>query len=385
MEEKPYLTVKEFHKEVHKRQTKKRDLIEFFKNINKNYTIPVTEEVNKTECPPEYPESYIVNESKNRFKTEIKQSHFLSHWGDLCKFPEVSSQLRFVYNLINLKKELLIILLDQITTRLLDQNTILESNENSNSVNKSYFNKIINFLGLTNNEIARIKIDNQSSKPKKQKSTKKNDTHNNSDKKNDNNNDSINDSETSSNMINKNHSVLNIHNKYNRKMVINFTIILNLEEEYPRNLLSCPVDKVVLGERHKHLKNRTLNFLCHKDNMIERLKTNKLCLSVWLLKTQKKKNWTTSIKMGTAYLSDTFPGEKGTVNDFIKDILNMSSKNDSAIFLNKIDEAIKNNYFYAIEANELNLNPNSNLKNKKTNTHVERVKRKTKKKLNSKI
>jgi hypothetical protein len=139
--------------------------------------------------------------------------------------------------------------------------------------------------------------------------------------------------------------------RFNTKMIINFSIIVNLESEYPRNLLACPIDKIVLGERYKK-KSRTYNFLCHTDNMIERLKTNKLCLSVWLIKTHKKLGWETSIKMGTAYLSDTFPGEKGTVNDYIKEVLSVNDKSDAAIFLNKIDEAIKNNYFYAIESND---------------------------------
>jgi hypothetical protein len=160
--------------------------------------------------------------------------------------------------------------------------------------------------------------------------------------------------------------------RFNRKMLINFSIIINLKKEYPRNLLACPVDKVILGERYKK-KNRTYNFICHTDNMIERIKTDKLCLSLWLIKSNKKTGWETSLKMGTSYLSDTFPGEKGTINDYIKEILSIGNNNDAAKFLEKIDEGIKTNYFYAIETSD------PKIKNLETN------KKKTYKKISSSL
>ncbi len=395
--EKPLLTLTEFYKEVTEKKTKKKQLIDFLSNLNKKYTIPINEQIDTEKCPPEYPESYIVNESKFRFKNEIKQSHFLAHWRDLCKYPEITGKLRFIYNLINLKKELLVLLLNNTTSKLFSSNIILENSSTLNSSDRLYFDKIINFLGLSHNDISRIKIDNQTSKTLKLKNTKtktkptthilpSNDISVKSDNETkptiidlnfDNSNNNNNDFKIDLVSNSRYNTLISNPQKYNYKMAISFSMIINLEEEYPRNLLSCPIDKVVIGERHKNLKKRTLNFLCHKDNMIERLKTNKLCLSIWLIKSQKKQKWTTSLKMGTAYLSDTFPGEKGTINDFIKEILNISSSQESAIFLNKIEEGIKNNYFYAIESNEPII---KNPKNPKKNKKEKEIRKKTKKK-----
>ncbi len=88
--------------------------------------------------------------------------------------------------------------------------------------------------------------------------------------------------------------------------------------------------------------------------MIERLKTNKLCLSVWLIKNLNKttNKWETSIKMGTAYLSDTFPGENNTINDFINDVKNNGLTPKTTAFYNTITDNIKNSYYNAIEAYE---------------------------------
>ena len=45
-------------------------------------------------------------------------------------------------------------------------------------------------------------------------------------------------------------------------MLINFSIIINLDNEYPRNLVSCPLDKTILVERNK--KNNFINTLYEK-------------------------------------------------------------------------------------------------------------------------
>ena len=330
--EKPYLTVKDFNDEISKKKSKKKALKSFFENLNKNYKIPVIKEPEIKKCPIEYPETYIVNQSTKRFKNEILKSHFLSHWNDLCQHPEITSTLRFIYNLINLKKDLLINLLEKITNQLKQ-----EKNKNKFIIleqsNKEPFKEILDLIGLTNNEILRIKIDNRT------KNNLKNNFNN------------INSNEISKKDI-----------KENNKGLINLSLIINLKEEYPRNLLACPLDKVILGNRN--VKNNALNFMCHTDNKIDRLKTNKLCLSVWLLKNTKNNKTFTNLKMGTAYLSDTFPSEKGTINDFIKDILNVGFNEDAAKYLDKIKEGIENNYFYAIETGDPNLK-NINLSHKK--------------------
>ena len=155
-----------------KKYSNKKELVNYLNQITKNYTIPVDNDDDKTQYPDEYPESYIVNESKIRFKNEIKQSHFLSHWKDLCKYTEVTSKLRFIYNLINIKKDPLISLLSSITHKIISSNVILENNVTSNSAYSQYFQKIINFLGLSQNDISRIKIDNQSFKTFKSSNTK---------------------------------------------------------------------------------------------------------------------------------------------------------------------------------------------------------------------
>ena len=345
--EKPYLTVKDFNDEITKKKSKKKALKSFFENLNKKYKIPVIKEPEIKKCPIEYPETYIVNQSTKRFKNEILKSHFLSHWNDLCQYPEITSTLRFIYNLINLKKDLLINLLEKLTNQLKQQNNknkfiILEQQ------NKEPFKEIIDLIGLTNNEILRIKIDNRTKSNNRIKSNLKSNIKNNFN----NNFNNINSNEISQKDI-----------KENIKGLINLSLIINLKEEYPRNLLSCPLDKVILGNRN--VKNNALNFMCHTDNKIDRLKTNKLCLSVWLLKNTKNNKTFTNLKMGTAYLSDTFPSEKGSINDFIKDILNVGFNEDAAKYLDKIKEGIENNYFYAIETNDPNLkNVHSHLKKK---------------------
>lgn len=354
--EKPFLTVKEFHNEIIKKKSKKRALKSYFENLNKKYKIPVVKETVIHKCPDEYPENYIVNQSTKRFKNEIAKSHFLAHWNDLCQHPEITSILRFIYNLINLKKDLLINLLEKITSH--SKNIILEQ---SNKEKKDFL-EITDLIGLTNNEISRIKIDNKTkANILKLKDTK--DTKNLIDNLNNNSN------EISYKEI-----------KENTKGLINLSLIINLKEEYPRNLLSCPLDKVILGNRN--VKNNALNFMCHTDNRIDRLKSNKLCLSVWLLKNTRNNKTFTNIKMGTAYLSDTFPSEKGTINDFIKDVLNVGFNEDAAKYLDKIKEGIENNYFYAIETNDPNFKNLNTLNTLNTINTINKKKVKiTKKKL----
>ena len=314
-----YLTVNEFYEQIKKRKTKKRELSlkVYLEELEKKYNIVdlvdkktnslndnnvILEEDQKTKkpvsevCPLEYYELYIVNQSKKRFNNEIKNSHFLAHWKDLCGHPEIALKLRFIYNLINIKKDELINILNNMTKKQ-THTDILYLNHNHQNHNE-YFKQITNFLGI--DDIERVKIDNQT----------------------------------------------RINKKTNQeKVLINFSIIINLEKEYPRNLISCPLDKVYLGIRHKK---KAFNFVCHKDNMIDKLKTNKLCLSVWLIKTK-----TTKIKMGTTYLSDTFPAEHGTVNDFIKEIIKLGYTRNAAIYFKKLKEAIDNNYFYAIEYDKI--------------------------------
>ena len=314
-----YLTVNEFYEQIKARKTKKRELSlkVYLEELEKKYNIVdlvdkktnslndnnvILEEDQKTKkpvsevCPLEYYELYIVNQSKKRFNNEIKNSHFLAHWKDLCGHPEIALKLRFIYNLINIKKDELINILNNMTKKQ-THTDILYLNHNHQNHNE-YFKQITNFLGI--DDIERVKIDNQT----------------------------------------------RINKKTNQeKVLINFSIIINLEKEYPRNLISCPLDKVYLGIRHKK---KAFNFVCHKDNMIDKLKTNKLCLSVWLIKTK-----TTKIKMGTTYLSDTFPAEHGTVNDFIKEIIKLGYTRNAAIYFKKLKEAIDNNYFYAIEYDKI--------------------------------
>jgi hypothetical protein len=323
-----YLTLPEFHDQIVRKKSKKKELSSFFKDIDKNYVIPAFDEYQPQKCPEEYPEYYIVNESKQRFKNEIKNSHFLAHWNDLCKYPEIAGKLRFIYNLINLKKDKLIDLLDQVTKK----SVILEHHHNKD------MSSILEFLGVNNKDVSRIKIVNKSNKSDK--------------------------SVNSTTMQNNNNAGNTIITAKNNKMLINLSLIINMDKEYPRNLLACPVEKIIVGERHKKFRKKVYNFMCHKDNMIERLKTNKLCISIWLLQTQRKGALITSLKMGTAYMSDTFPGEKGTLNDFIKEILHIQDNHDSTKYLIKLDEAIKNNYFYALE--DSSSSPNTKINIKKT-------------------
>jgi hypothetical protein len=66
----------------------------------------------------------------------------------------------------------------------------------------------------------------------------------------------------------------------------------------------------------------------------------------------KTQEWITTLKMGTAYLSDTFPGEKGSLNEFIKDVLKDEDDKNALIFMERLKEAIDSDYFYAIELND---------------------------------
>ncbi len=360
----PYLTAKTLYndiKNIKKTNNNPDAIIDYLKNIKKNYNIISAEDSNPTECSLEYPESYIVNQSPKRFRNELLNSHFLLHWSELCIHYEIASKLRFVYSLINLRKENLINLLYEISTHYNTNVFILENNN-------IYYKKIIDFMGLQPNEIYKIKIENQSNNSKKKASIT--DISNNS-------NDNITNKEL------KDFNKLDLEDKkYQRKMLINFSLIINLEGEYPRNLIACPSNKVIVAERYKKFKKPGVNFVCHKNNMIEKLKTNKLCLSVWLIKSPNKKKtssklqeWNTNLKMGTSYLSDTFPGEKGSLNEFIKDIMKEPDDKNILLFMDKLKEAVKSDYFYAIE-----LNDNRIKKLSKKNTKIVNSK-KTKKKL----
>jgi len=315
--EKPYLNATEFYENIKKRKTKSnlKKLREFITNLDTNYNIiSLDESLNVKECSPKYPLSYIVNQSSKRFKNEIAHSHFLNHWNELCQYPEIAGQLRLIYNVINMKKDELVNMLDKYNPKSNQTKIFIKTDPE--------FKEISKFLGLTN-KIDRIKTENQSPVIKKQK--------NKLEINNTNNDNSSSIDET-------------LYNT-DKKMLINFSIIINLDNEYPRNLVTCPLNKTVLAERSK--KNNK-SFVCHKHNMIERLKTDKLCLSVWLIK-NKKKEWFTRIKIGTSYLSDLFPTEKGSINNFIRDIINLGYTKESAQYLAKIREAVNEGVFYAVE------------------------------------
>jgi transcription termination factor NusB len=89
-----------------------------------------------------------------------------------------------------------------------------------------------------------------------------------------------------------------------------------------------------------------------------------------LYKNKNKKNnkFTTSIKIITSYISDTFPNEKGTFNDFIKGVLAKGVLDDKIEYLETMKQAIKKNKFYAIETVDdkilNNVSPPSSKKNK---------------------
>jgi hypothetical protein len=351
----PYLTAKTLYNDIKKINHNQAAVVEYLKNIKNKYNIIAAEESNPIECSPEYPESYIVNQSPKRFRNELLNSHFLLHWPELCLHYEITSKLRFIYSLINLKKDNLIDLLYQISSH--HKSPIFQL-DNDNR----YTKKIIDFMGLQANEIFKIKIENQSDYTKKKRGIVPN-------------NDTEVASASDSDIDHKEND-----SKYNKKMLINLSIIIELEGEYPRNLLACPTNKVVVVERYKRFKKPGVNFVCHKNNMIERLKTNKLCLSVWLIKSSNKKKsskvnvseWITSLKMGTAYLSDTFPGEKGSLNEFIKDVLTEQDTpththdDNILLFIEKLKEGIDSDYFYAIELNDNRIKKISKKKPKKT-------------------
>jgi len=333
----PYLTAKTLYndiKNIKKTNNDSNAIMEYLKNIKNNYNIITAEDSNPVECSPEYPESYIVNQSPKRFRNELQNSHFLLHWPELCLHYEITSKLRFIYSLINLKKENLIDLLYEIASH---HKKPIFNLENTNKYNQ----KIIDFLGLQSNEIFKTKIENQSDYSKKKMTLDEKDIM------------------TTKEGMEEKEIEYHINNpKYNRKMLINFSIIIPLEGEYPRNLIACPPNKVIVAERYKKFKKPGVNFVCHKNNMIERLKTDKLCLSVWLIKSPSKKKsmktqeWITTLKMGTAYLSDTFPGEKGSLNEFIKDVLKDEDDKNALIFMERLKESIDSDYFYAIELND---------------------------------
>ena len=314
--EQKFLTALEFYQEIGKIKNNKEQLQKFINNLKKKYIIPLAEERMKIDTNNKYSETYIVYDSKKRFKSEIENSHYIYHFSDLCKYPEIMGTLRFMYNLINIRKNDLINFLYNISSTFKTNNIILSENDpNFDEVN---FRLILEFLGLKKVQVNRVKI--------------------------------INESLSNNNF--KNYEDKEI--KYNCKMIINFQMIINLQQEYPRNLITCRPDEVVLAERYNKINSGTYYFVCHKNNMISRLKTDKLCLSVWLIKNLNKdtQKWETSIKMGTAYLTDTFPGENGTINDFINDIKNNGETDNSNLFLNKFNKLIEEQFYNAIEAYE---------------------------------
>lgn len=306
--EQKFLNVSEFYQIIDKIKDNKQELNKFLSNLKKNYIIPEANKIPISNCNSHYSEEYIVYDSKKRFKSEIENSHYMSHFHDLCKYPEIMGTLRFMYNLINLRKDDLINLLYGILS-------VLPNHIGIFGKHFQYYDIISDFFGLQN-QIDRIKI--------------------------------ISDSPITNFKIYESSEV-----KYSRKMTVNLMLIINLSQDYPRNLITCPINKVVLAERNKN-NNGGYYFVCHKNNMIDRLKTNKLCLSVWLIKNLNKttNKWETSIKMGTAYLTDTFPGENGNVNDFINDVKSNGITPNSTMFLNKINDNIKNFYYNAIEVYE---------------------------------
>jgi hypothetical protein len=312
--EKPYLTVKMFYDEVNKRKNKQKELIKFFQNLEKNYTIPNVIPPDQDQCPQDLPDTYIVNNSKKRYHHELDRSHFLIHWGYLCHFREVAETLKYVYNKIKSNRSKIINTIYDISDTLLQKEIILDASLTDDSHLKQYYNKINNVLDIGNIPILRVKITNQTPE-----------------------------------------SLPNLSNPFEKKMTINLSIIMKLSKKYPRNLISCPLDKTIVADRHQKIKRTRYNFVCHPSNMIYRLETDNILLSVWLIKTLKmnkdktRKHWESSIIMGTSYLSETFPNEHGTVNDFIGECRKNGFKDEATKYWKKIEEGIDSKEFYAVE------------------------------------
>jgi hypothetical protein len=328
--EKSFLTVKTFYDEVIKRKDNIDELKDFFINLTKNYNIPVVKDPQKNKCPYEYPSNYIVNQSKKRFTKEISKSKFISHWDDLCQYTEISMKLRLIYNLLNIKKENLINLLEKITIENKTESIKLENS----GENKNYLKEVLDLLGLTNDDIFKIKINNPTYK------------------------------------------------KENKKVLIHLNLIINLNGEYPKNIISCPLGKISIGNRNTNTNKNQFYFVCHKDNMIKRLKVDKLLLSVWLSKNTRNNKTTTKIKIDNSYIADNFPYERenGSLN-FLNDFINEIMKNKFYINMDKYLESLKknieNNLFYVIEThNPVFKNININLKKntKKTQKKLKKQK-----------
>jgi hypothetical protein len=314
--EKPYLTVKMFYEEVEKRKNKQKELTKFFQNLEKNYIIPNVIPPDQDKCPSDLPDSYIVNNSKKRYNHELDRSHFLIHWGYLCHFKEVAETLKYVYNKIKSNRSKIINTIYDISNTLSEKEIILDTYLTDDSHLKHHYVKLNNALDLGNIPVLRIKITNQSSE-------------------------AIQD--------------LDLSNPHEKKMTINLSIVMKLSKKYPRNLIACPLDKTIVADRHQKIKRTRYNFVCHPDNMTYRLETDNLLLSVWLIKTLKmnkdktKKQWVSSIIMGTSYLSETFPNEHGTVNDFIGECRKNGFKDEATKYWKRIQEGIDLNEFYAVE------------------------------------
>jgi hypothetical protein len=334
---KPYLTVKTFYEEVNKRKKDKKNLIKFFQNLEKNYTIPNVIPPDMDKCPIDLPDSYIVNNSKKRYHNELDRSHFLIHWGYLCHFQEVAETLKYVYNKIKSNRTEIINTIYNISNVLGQKEILLDAFLTEDSHLKHHYIKLNNALGFGNIPVVRIKITNQTPD-----------------------------------------SIPNLNDPYEKKMTINLSVILKLSKKYPRNLIACPIDKTIVADRHQKIKRIRYNFVCHPDNMTYRLETDNILLSVWLIKTLKmnkdktRKRWESSIIMGTAYLSETFPSENGTVNDFIGESRKNGFQDESAKYWKKIEDAVDLNEFYAVETIDplaKNLSVNSHKSVNSVNSH----------------
>ena len=303
--EKSFLTVQTFYDEVVKRKNNLEELKDFFVNLTKNYNIPVSKNSQKNRCPYEYPFNYIVNQSKKRFTKEILKSKFISNWDDLCQYSEISMKLRFIYNLLNIKKENLINLLEKITIEKKTESIKLEHfNEY-----KDYLKQFLDLLGLTNDDILKIKIINPT------------------------------------------------YEKENKKALINLNLIINLDGEYPKNIISCPLGKISVGNRNVNINNNQFYFVCHTDNMLKRLKVDKLLLSVWLSKNTRNNKTTIKIKIDNAYIADNFPYERENgslnyLNDFINEIIKNGFYKNMDKYLESLKKNIENNLFFVIETHD---------------------------------
>lgn len=324
------LTPVDLYHQIKKRKGDPKAIQKYIEELETKYHIPVAIPPKKEECSKKYQQKFLVNNSRVRFHQELKNTHLNNHWTDICHYPEVIEKSKLIYNTI-VDQEKSLKLFDLVKSKnLVGDTLVLNKNNLENTPTGKLYDQIINIFGFQDGIVDKIKMEIKNNK-------------------------------------------------------INFGLIINLDQSYPRNLIYCPINKIFLADRYgshpdkknnkktnkktkKKTKSKSLSFVCPTKYEKDRLEIHQMYMSIWLMNKSKKNKKRIQPRLATIYLSENFPGQLPSFYNFLNKLKTGGFDLEDPDIFNfwvRLKDGIDKGYFYSIETSDNTISIPSKKKTKK--------------------